>query len=131
MLSIQPRPRNSFAATPVSSRGQGDADGRQQQRRPGGRAEVAELGAQPAIEQDDGERHAADGVGGEIILEEDAARAVLAEEDAEAQERQQQRRPDPGRDQTDEDAEEQQERSQQDQMIGELHDVLATARRAF
>ena len=116
---------------PGQQSGQCDADGRQQQRRPGGRAEVSELGAQPAVEQDDGERHGADGVGGEIVLEEDAARAVLAEEDAQAQERQQQRRPDPGRDQTDEDAEEQKERSQQDQMIGELHDVPGTARQAL
>ena len=130
-LSIQPSPRNSCAATAGQRRGHRDADGRQQQRRPGGHPEVAERGAQPAVEQDDGERDAADGVGGEIVVEEDAARPVLAEEDAEAQEREQQRRPDPRRDQTDEDAEEQKERSQQDQLIGELHDVLTAARRAF
>ena len=59
------------------------------------------------------------------------ARNPFAEEDAQTQERQQQRRPDPGRDQTDEDAEEQKERSQQDQMIGELHDVPGTARQAL
>ena len=97
------------------------ADRGQSERRPDGAAEVAGIGAQAAIEQDDRQRHAADHVGGEVVVEIDAARAILAEEHAEREERQQQRRPDPRRDQTDEDAEEQEERPQQDQLVGKLH----------
>ncbi len=124
-LSVQPSPSNQLRRDAGQRRGDGDTDGRQQQRRPGGRAEVAEFGAQPAVEQDDGERDAAYDVGGEVVVEEDPARPVLAEEHAEPEEHEQQWRADPGRDQTDEDAEEQQEGSQQDQLIAKLHRALA------
>ena len=115
------QPEEQLGRGPGERRGQGDADRGQQQRRPGRPPEVAEVGAQAAVEQDDGERDAADGVGGEIVVEENLAGTVLAEEDAETQEGEQQRRPDAGRDQAYEDAEEQQERSQQDQLITKLH----------
>jgi hypothetical protein len=97
----------------------------QDERRAGRDSKIGGIGAQAAVEQDDGKRDAADYVGCEVVVEIDAARAVLAEEHAERQERQQQGRPDPRRDQTDEDAEEQEKRPQQDQLVGKLHCVLS------
>ncbi len=66
-----------------------DADRRQSERRPQHAADGARIGAQPAIEQNDGEANAAGQVGGLKIAEEDAAGPLLAGQHAQAEEGQQ------------------------------------------
>ena len=76
-------------------------------------AEGLEAGAQAAVEQDQAERHGADGVGHLDVVEDDAAGAGFAGQHADQQEGEQQRRAEPQRDQARQDAEQHQQRAQQ------------------
>ena len=82
--------------------------------RPDHVAEGLEAGAQAAVEQDQAERHRADGVGRLHVVELEAERARLARQHADEQEHQQQRRAEAQRDQARQDAGQHQQRAEQD-----------------
>jgi hypothetical protein len=53
------------------------ADGSQGESRPQGPSEVTRIGAEPAIEQNDGETNAADQIGGVEVMKPDVARSLF------------------------------------------------------
>ena len=89
------------------------ADGRQQARRPDHVAEGLVAGAQPAVEQDQRQRHRSDGVGEPHVVEPDAERPGLARQHADQEEDQQQRRAEAQRHQARQDAGQDQKRRKQ------------------
>ena len=94
-------------------RGQQHAERRQHHRRRQHAAEGRKPRAQAAVEQDQRERDGADHIGRAHVVELDPARPALARQHAEEQEHQQQRRPEPHRDQARQDAREHQQRAEQ------------------
>ncbi len=95
-------------------RGQKHAQGRKHDGWRRRHAKTLDAGADPAVEEDDGERDAADEIGGLGILELNAADAVLAGGQSDAQENEQQRRPDPKRDQAGEGRDDEESRANED-----------------
>jgi hypothetical protein len=70
-------------ARPVSDRGLDDyADRGKGERWPQRPSDISRIGAQPAIEQNDGESDAADQIGGVKVAKEDAAGSLFPGEDA-------------------------------------------------
>ena len=77
-------------------------------------AECLQAGAQAAVEQDQRQRHRADGISHLHVIELDAARPRLPCQHADKEEDEQQRRAEPQRDQARHDAGDHQQRAEQD-----------------
>ena len=96
--------------------------------RPQRHPEAAHPRAQAAVEQDHRERRLRDQRGDEEVLEDDAARPVLAGEHADAEEEQQQRQAEPGGDGAGEHADEQQQAGEQEERVDSGHAAAGSSR---
>ena len=87
-------------------------------------AETFGAGIEPAVQQDDGERHTADRIGNAAIVEDDTPGTVLAGQHADRQKHQQQRHADSVRERAGEDGQQQQHGTGKDELVDKIHDEV-------